>query len=106
MSGPHDDHGRGDENGPDHPDCPCRATPRETECAQAGCGFCRSSHDNRVVVEQAEELDALDWCKEKLASIHFEPGHGDELHDVIVEVGGRTYAASTLAAAVALATAA
>jgi hypothetical protein len=40
----HSYHGRGDsENGPDDPDCPCRATTLQAACAQAGCGFCRAS---------------------------------------------------------------
>jgi hypothetical protein len=37
----HADHGRsssGEE--PDDPDCPCRATKSEQECAAQGCGFC------------------------------------------------------------------
>lgn len=35
-------HGNGDEeSGPDDPDCPCRATDKQKECALSGCGFCR-----------------------------------------------------------------
>lgn len=42
--GPHHAHGRGTADaGPDDPDCPCRATPRQAECAAAGCGFCRAA---------------------------------------------------------------
>lgn len=41
---PHRDHGRGDpEHGPDDPDCTCRGTTKEIECAKAGCGFCKNS---------------------------------------------------------------
>ncbi len=40
----HSDHGRDDTgNGPADPDCPCRATPNELECAETGCGFCRAA---------------------------------------------------------------
>ena len=39
----HDGHGTGDSSGPDHPDCPCRGGPKQEECAQAGCGFCRAA---------------------------------------------------------------
>lgn len=38
----HRDHGRGTaENGPDDQGCGCRASEKESECASAGCGFCR-----------------------------------------------------------------
>lgn len=41
---PHAGHGRGSaEDGPDDPDCPCRATPGQRSCAAAGCGFCRAA---------------------------------------------------------------
>lgn len=39
----HSDHGRGDESGPEDPDCPCRATQHEQACAEAGCGFCKAA---------------------------------------------------------------
>lgn len=38
----HRDHGRGDESGPFEPDCPCRGTLNQAECAKAYCGFCRA----------------------------------------------------------------
>lgn len=40
----HKDHGRGtEEHGPDDPDCPCRGTENQFECAVYGCGFCRAA---------------------------------------------------------------
>jgi len=39
----HSDHGRGDQDGPDDPDCICRGTDRQSECARFGCGFCRGT---------------------------------------------------------------
>jgi hypothetical protein len=36
----HSTHGRGDEDGPFDPDCPCRGSDKQEECAKAGCGFC------------------------------------------------------------------
>lgn len=40
----HANHGRGSAtDGPNEPDCPCRGTGEEAECANAGCGFCRRS---------------------------------------------------------------
>lgn len=38
----HRSHGRGNkEEGPDDPDCPCRETDGQADCAAAGCGFCK-----------------------------------------------------------------
>jgi hypothetical protein len=58
----HNQHGRGsEERGPDDSDCPCRKTPYESQCAQAGCGFCRSSRTSSEALEGAQELaSALD----------------------------------------------
>jgi hypothetical protein len=39
----HWDHGKGDENGPFEPDCPCRGTEWEWSCSQDGCGFCQAA---------------------------------------------------------------
>lgn len=40
----HSEHGRGNaDDGPDDPDCPCRDTPQQTECAGTGCGFCEDA---------------------------------------------------------------
>ncbi|HEU0298865.1 MAG TPA: hypothetical protein VFR37_05405 [Longimicrobium sp.] len=39
----HAGHGRGNEDGPFEPDCGCRGTALERECASAGCGFCSRS---------------------------------------------------------------
>ena len=37
----HTNHGVGsEEGGPDDPDCSCRGTTHQTECANHGCGFC------------------------------------------------------------------
>lgn len=36
----HDNHGRGDEDGPFDECCPCTGTGSQQECAEAGCGFC------------------------------------------------------------------
>lgn len=43
-------HGRWSEgaDGPDDPDCPCRATARQVECAAEGCGFCRAAEESNV----------------------------------------------------------
>lgn len=42
----HSEHGRSsDGDGPDDPDCPCRETEKEAECASRGCGFCRAAQD-------------------------------------------------------------
>lgn len=44
MRGVHAKHGRGQpESGPDDHDCPCRGTPQQLACADAGCGFCVSA---------------------------------------------------------------
>lgn len=41
VRGVHAQHGRSEPgSGPDDPDCSCRATSKQTECADAGCGFC------------------------------------------------------------------
>lgn len=42
----HEQHGRGDEDGPYDPDCKCRGTENQKECAAAGCGFCKSAEVN------------------------------------------------------------
>lgn len=48
----HSQHGRGTaEDGPDDPDCPCRAGALEAECAKAGCGFCRAANRWRAAQE-------------------------------------------------------
>lgn len=45
----HGDHGRGSiEQGPDDPDCPCRGTTDQLDCALAGCGFCTSAALNSL----------------------------------------------------------
>lgn len=41
----HSQHGRGDQDGPEDPDCVCRGTNLETECAAEGCGFCSVASD-------------------------------------------------------------
>jgi len=53
----HADHGRGTyEYGPEDPDCPCRATENQSDCALAGCGFCvpasRCPEEKDVAKEQ------------------------------------------------------
>jgi hypothetical protein len=42
VQDPHRNHGRGDEHGPEDPDCTCRGTDKQKECAVAGCGFCKN----------------------------------------------------------------
>lgn len=45
MSNEHTHHGRGTpESGPEDPDCPCRSTILQVECAKTGCGFCVGRH--------------------------------------------------------------
>ena len=41
----HSEHGRGDDSGPFDPDCICRESSLESECALAGCGFCKAAND-------------------------------------------------------------
>jgi hypothetical protein len=44
----HAEHGLGSaEDGPDDSDCGCRDTEKQTECANAGCGFCRAATPGR-----------------------------------------------------------
>lgn len=43
-------HGRADEYGtPLDPDCPCRSKTAQSDCAKAGCGFCRAAEDADAV---------------------------------------------------------
>jgi hypothetical protein len=43
----HSDCGRGDEDGPFDPDCTCRGTDKQKECAEQGCGFCVSAEEKK-----------------------------------------------------------
>jgi len=43
AANPHATHGLGTADGPDEPDCPCRGTTEQDQCAIAGCGFCRAA---------------------------------------------------------------
>ena len=55
----HAGHGLGTaDDGPVDPDCPCRATPREAECATAGqCGFCRLPAPTNAAAPTQEPSD-------------------------------------------------
>jgi hypothetical protein len=43
----HKDCGRGDDDGPYHPDCPDRGTSLQEQCALAGCGFCQAAEERK-----------------------------------------------------------
>jgi hypothetical protein len=51
----HSEHGRGnDDHGPDDPDCPCRGTLDEKQCADSGCGFCRAASASSLRRQRGE----------------------------------------------------
>ncbi len=52
----HKDCGKGTSDaGPEHPDCACRATEKQSECAAAGCGFCGAAEHEEDPVENAND---------------------------------------------------
>ena len=51
-------HGRGTaEGGPDDPACGCTGTSKQTQCADAGCGFCVAA-EQRPATPLADEAEA------------------------------------------------
>jgi len=60
----HENCGKGDETGPFDFDCVHRDTPEEQKCAEAGCGFCKSSNKERKSKMKTQcTCDSIDLFK-------------------------------------------
>ena len=62
----HTNHGVGsEEGGPDDPDCSCRGTTHQTECARHGCGFCLAATKGGAAIDlvrvRASVQSLLNW---------------------------------------------
>ena len=55
----HTDHGRGDEDGPEDADCPCRGTMYQDRCAGEGCGFCVAAAKTHAPVRGGDDGEAM-----------------------------------------------
>lgn len=93
----HASHGRGTaDDGPEDPDCPCRGTSEQEECAKAGCGFCSAARildscfgtfDKAEASETLTEEEERDFAEMEARQKECKEDHSDLGEDGCLECG-------------------